>query len=392
MSQDPQPTNERPLGAPGLPAPQQAGLHEQRGALSWLVTILATCFILFLFQKILLLVVPGLLALALYYCLRPLVQALVRAGLRHRTAVTLLAAQAFVGTLLAVVLLSPLAVARAEVWNTQLVRYVEGGIAFLAATQESLAGRLPMEQRPDWLNHSALELKAITASFAEKYLGTLLLQMVHWLPSLLLMPYLTYFWLQDGNRFKKHLIRSVPNAFFEKTLLLFDQIDRSLQNFLVGLMKLTLLDTVSLGVGLWLLGVSAPLLLGLIAAVLAWVPYVGSVAGCILVVMVAATNFPTTPTITFGCVLLFIGVRLLDDFVFLPMTIGRGLRIHPVLSVLMLFLGAAVAGPTGLVLVLPVCGVVAVVTETVGQIVSDQRLLERFWQARRFRGGLVSKT
>jgi predicted PurR-regulated permease PerM len=54
----------------------------------------------------------------------------------------------------------------------------------------------------------------------------------------------------------------------------------------------------------------------------------------------------------------------------------------PFLSVLMLFLGAAVAGPTGLVLVLPVLGVVTVVTETLGQIVSDRCLRERFRQAR----------
>jgi len=74
-------------------------------------------------------------------------------------------------------------------------------------------------------------------------------------------------------------------------------------------------------------------------------------------------------------------VRILDDFVFLPLTIGRSLRIHPVLSVLMLFLGAAVAGPTGLVLVLPVLGVVAVITETLGQIVADHRLWTRFRQA-----------
>ena len=74
--------------------------------------------------------------------------------------------------------------------------------------------------------------------------------------------------------------------------------------------------------------------------------------------------------------------RLLDDFLFLPLTIGRSLHIHPVLSVLMLFLGATVAGPTGLVLVLPVLGVVTVITETLGQIVSDRCLRERFRQAR----------
>jgi predicted PurR-regulated permease PerM len=102
----------------------------------------------------------------------------------------------------------------------------------------------------------------------------------------------------------------------------------------------------------------------------------------VLVVLVAATDYPNLPFITYGCIVLFGLVRLLDDFIFLPMTIGRSLHIHPVLSVLMLFLGATVAGPTGLVLVLPVLGVVTVITETLGQILSDRCLRERFWKAR----------
>jgi predicted PurR-regulated permease PerM len=50
--------------------------------------------------------------------------------------------------------------------------------------------------------------------------------------------------------------------------------------------------------------------------------------------------------------------------------------------VLMLFLGAAVAGPAGLLLVLPVLGVVAVITETLGQILTDERLRKRYHHAR----------
>ena len=356
----------------------------QPGALSWLITVVATCFLLFLFQKVLWLVVPALLALVLYYCLRPLVQALVRAGLKHRAAAMAVAGILFLATVLVLSLFLPVAAAHATDWKETLMRYLRGGLTFVQKTQESLAQTMPLLHQPTLLE-SSMDLDAIAEQFADKYLGALLLQMVHWLPSLLLMPYLTYFLLQDGNRFKKHLIRSVPNAFFEKTLLLVDRIDNSLQSFFVGLMKLTFLDTVCLALGLWLLGVSFPLLLGLIAAVLAWVPYVGSVAGCILVVLFAATDFPTQLGITYGCILLFLGVRMLDDFVFLPLTIGRSLRIHPVLSVLMLFLGAAVAGPTGLFLVLPLWGVVTIVTETLGQIVTDPRLTRRFRQVRQLR-------
>jgi predicted PurR-regulated permease PerM len=48
----------------------------------------------------------------------------------------------------------------------------------------------------------------------------------------------------------------------------------------------------------------------------------------------------------------------------------------------MLFLGAAVAGTIGLVLALPLFGVVAVVGETVAQVVSDRRLRARFTATR----------
>ena len=350
----------------------------------WLINIVATCLILLVFQKGLWLVVPVLLALVLYYCLRPLVQVSIRWGLKHRTAVIVVAGILFLETVLAVVLLSSMASSHAGAWKNNAVKYVNGGLDFIQNAEDSLALRYPILQ-------AALERSSPKklGKLAEEYLAVLLLQMVQWLPSLLLMPYLTYFMLQDGNRFKKELIRSVPNAFFEKTLLLFDRVDKSLQNFFIGLMKLTFLDTACLAGGLWVLGVSFPLMLGFIAAVLAWVPYIGSAIGCILVVCVAATDFPGHPMSIYACVLLFLCVRILDDFIFMPLTVGRSLRLHPVLSVLMLFLGAAVAGPTGLGLVLPVLGVVAVISEVMLQIVTDHRLRLRFRQSRQLKMEMV---
>jgi predicted PurR-regulated permease PerM len=186
----------------------------------------------------------------------------------------------------------------------------------------------------------------------------------------------------DSTRLKKFLMQSVPNAFFEKSLLLFARLDESLRSFFQGLLVLTFLDTVSLASGLFVLGVSPALLLGLAAAVLSWIPYLGSAAGCVMVVLIAATDFPDRPSIAYSCLALCLFVRLLDDFVFLPLTIGRKLHIHALLSVLMFFLGATVAGGTGLVLALPVLGVLSVVTEIVAQIVMDRRLRSRYRAAR----------
>jgi predicted PurR-regulated permease PerM len=353
--------------------------------LTWCVIILITCVSLYLFEWVIWLVVPGLLALVGYYCLQPLVQALVRAGLKHRTAGKVVTGLLFLVVMLGVGILFYVAATRAPTWQAATAHYVQGGLDFLGKTEGTLAEKLPLLKKSALMRSTPPNLDTASEQFVDKYMSIFLLQMLHWLPALLLVPYLTYFILQDGNRLKKQVIRSVPNAFFEKTLLLVDRVDRSLQSYLVGLMKLTLLDTLCLGLGLWLLGISHPLLLGLFAAVLAWVPYIGSLVGGVLVTVVAATDYPKEPVTIYGCILLFVCVRLLDDFVFLPMTVGRSLRFHPVLSVLMLFLGAAVAGPAGLLLVLPVLGVVAVVVESLRQILADDRLRIRYRQARQLR-------
>ena len=111
---------------------------------------------------------------------------------------------------------------------------------------------------------------------------------------------------------------------------------------------------------------------------LAWIPYIGSVIGCVVVVLIAATDFPDKLWIPYACLVLFIAVRLLDDFVFLPLTIGRKLHVNPLLCVLMLFLGATVAGATGLILALPLFGVIAVIGDTVSQVVTDRKLRTRY--------------
>jgi predicted PurR-regulated permease PerM len=73
----------------------------------------------------------------------------------------------------------------------------------------------------------------------------------------------------------------------------------------------------------------------------------------------------------------------------MPLTIGRSLHLHPLLTVLMIFVGGAVAGVTGLMLALPLLGVMMVLGEALGQIVSDPRLRARHLYAKRLSGKRV---
>jgi len=111
--------------------------------------------------------------------------------------------------------------------------------------------------------------------------------------------------------------------------------------------------------------------------VLEWVPVVGTVVGCVFAVLVAATDYPNDPWVVYATVGVFVANRVLDNFFFIPLTVGRSIRMHPLPTVLMVAIGGAVAGIPGLILALPLAGVVATVVGTIAAIVNDPRLRAR---------------
>ena len=347
---------------------------------AWTAIIAVTLTLLLVFQKTLWLVVPALLALLLYYALYPLVQTLVFRGFErgHAAAAVVLAFLLLLGA--AATLIAPQAASHLLDWQGLAERYLEGGARLLNQCLVTLEAHFPPLARAHLADTVAKRLDQSVGIV--EYLEPIVTGIAIGMPSLLMAPFFAYFFLRNGLRFKNLLCGAVPNAYFERTLTLLHEVDRTARAYFQGLLMLTVLDTLTLAAGLWLMGFPAALALGLICAVLAWIPYVGSIAGGLLVVLVAATDFPEAPTMAYSAAALFVFVRLLDDFVYMPLTVGRNLRMHPLITVVMIFAGGAVAGIAGLMLVLPVLGVIRVVGTTVGIVLTDSRLMARHSHAR----------
>lgn len=356
------------------------------GPVVWCAIVLATCLLLYVLQHMLWLTVPFLLGIILYYVLLPPMHKLLRMGFSHNTAALLVGSGFFACVIVAgLLLMAWLSSSPSSSWQGLPERYIEGGTAFVRNTLLSLEDKFPVLHQAGMSDNINARFSAYTHDFFTDHLPGLLVGAAAWIPSLLLAPFLTFFFLRDGGRFKRFLARAVPNAFFEKTLFLLHEVDQTARRYFQGMLKLTVLDTMVLAFGLWMIGVSPPLLLGFIAAVLAWIPFVGSILGCIMVVLVAAADAPGDTMIAYSAIGVFIAARLLDDFVFMPLTLGRSLRIHPLVTVLMIFIGGSVAGVAGLMLVLPLLGVVMVIGETLGRLITNPRLRARHRHAKALR-------
>ena len=360
------------------------------GPLVWAATIACTTLLLVLLKQALWFVVPFLLAIILYYALFPAVRRLTLAGMEREKSAAIVAGVFFVVAVLAMVPTLPWLAAQAVSGEEAVQRYLAGGQLLLDRTLLMLESQFAFLKRVDFHTQLGNKIAQFTGSHAQDQLTDTILSAAVSLPGLLLAPFLAFFFLRDGRRFLKFCTDAVPNAYYERTLYMVDRVDATARAYFQGLLKLTALDTICLGIGLFVIGVPNAFALGLMAAILAWVPFVGSVIGCVIVVLVAATDFPESPWVVYAAIGLFLFVRLLDDFVFMPLTVGRSLHMHPLPTVLLIFLGGAVAGIPGLILVLPLAGVVMVVAGTIGGIVNDPRLGARHAFAKKLRGQRIT--
>jgi predicted PurR-regulated permease PerM len=351
--------------------------HLATGPVIWAASLACTLLLLSVLNHLLWFVVPLLLAIILYYALFPVVRRLTLSGLSREVAAAIVAGGFLAVIVAALIPTLPWLASQANSGEAALMRYLDGGRMLIDRTLTTLEDQFDLLKRMDFHTEMARRIAEYTGTWLQNHVTQLVLGAAAWLPSLLLAPFLAFFFLRDGRLFLKLIGESVPNAYFERTIFMVEQVDRTARAYFQGLLKLTLIDTICLAFGLWAIGVPGALALGLIAAVLAWIPFIGSVIACAVVVLVAATDLPLNPWVAYEAVILFLLVRLLDDFVFMPLTVGRSLRMHPLPTVLLIFAGGAVAGIPGLILVLPLAGIVMVIAGTIGSIISSPRLRAR---------------
>jgi predicted PurR-regulated permease PerM len=136
------------------------------------------------------------------------------------------------------------------------------------------------------------------------------------------------------------------------------RMEQAVASYVKGQFLLSLIIGVSVGVGLWILGV-----LGLMpngekyaAAFGAWagvtelIPYIGPWLGAAPAVLYALVQDPLS---ALWVALLYLGIQQLEGHVIVPKVMGRTLRLHPLLVIFGLLAGGEIYGFPGILVALP---------------------------------------
>jgi predicted PurR-regulated permease PerM len=127
------------------------------------------------------------------------------------------------------------------------------------------------------------------------------------------------------------------------------------------LFSMTVIGVVT-GVGLWLLGVPVPGVLGLLAGILTFVPYVGTVISAIPAALLA---FTIDPRLALYTILLYIGAHTLEGYILIPLVQKRAAHLPPALTLSAQAVLSVIIGLAGLALATPLAAAGVVLTRLI---------------------------
>jgi predicted PurR-regulated permease PerM len=182
---------------------------------------------------------------------------------------------------------------------------------------------------------------------------------VIYIPWLILIPILSFFFLKDAEAFRRSALQMLPRGRWRwRGDEFFQDVNSTLAAYIRAQLTACLFIGVLCALGFTLLGLPSPLVLGVIAGVCEFIPLIGP----LLVLMVAALVAVLHGGLFLAfLVLVFLAVlRVVQDYVVYPRLIGQGIHLHPLAVIIAILSGAELAGIAGIFLAIPVVAILTV--------------------------------
>lgn len=178
--------------------------------------------------------------------------------------------------------------------------------------------------------------------------------------SIILIPFIVFFLMKDGRKFKKEFVSIVPNRYFEFSLYLFHKINIQVGNYLRGqVLDATIVGILATG-ALWLLGVKYFLIIGVFTGIANIIPYFGPITGATIAIIVSVLQTGDFHLASY-VIVAFIIIKLIDDTIVLPMVMSKSVHISPLTVLLAIMIGGQLFGILGMLLSIPVAGFIKVI-------------------------------
>ena len=158
------------------------------------------------------------------------------------------------------------------------------------------------------------------------------------------------------------IAKLVPKTKEKRTREILSTMEYTLRRFLLGISATMTINGLITGAGLWFLGVPFAVPLGIITALLNFIPNIGPIAASVPAILIALSQSPTQALYV---ALLYLAVQNIDGFVTTPLIQERAVSLPLVLVIGSQLLIAVLFGFLGLLLAVPIVAVVFVAVKMI---------------------------
>jgi len=325
--------------------------------LQWTLLAFATAWLVWWLSPVL---TPFVVAALLGWLGDPLVDRIERSGRSRNFGVVLVFTLMVLLLVLALVILVPLVQRQLATLAESLPSYRDW---FLGTALPWLEQRTGL-QIAEWLNPQRLielvrahwERAGGVATTLLGYVSRSGFTVFAWIANIVLIPVLTFFFLRDWDLFVERIASLVPRTHLPVVTRLANESSAMLGSFLRGQFTVMLILGAMYGIGLWLVGLDLGLLIGIIAGLLTFIPYLGPTSGVVLGTIAALVQFGDWKHVA-GVLAVFGIGQVIESYWLTPKLVGDRIGLHPVAVIFAVLAGGQLFGFLGMLLALPVAAV-----------------------------------
>lgn len=184
---------------------------------------------------------------------------------------------------------------------------------------------------------------------------------------LALIPIYIFFFLFYRERYLKFIFRITPDDKMKRVNRVIENIQELVQSYLSGVLIVVAILSVLNSVALLIIGIPYAIALGILAAVLNIVPYVGVLAGSIIAASIA---FLTKDSIWYTIAVLasMSFIQFLDNNFITPNVTGSKVSINPFAAIIALIIGGILWGVPGMILFIPFAGILKAIFDSIDEL------------------------
>jgi predicted PurR-regulated permease PerM len=300
---------------------------------------------------------PFVLGGAIAYCLDPVADWLERRGLSRALSVaviTILAVVIFVVFALAVV---PTLVQQAIALFNLMPQLFGDLQAFLterfpSLMDETSAARGALVGLGETIRDKGASLLETAVSSAASFLNVILLFVI--------VPVVAIYMLVDWDNMVARVDELLPRDHAPAIRKLANEVDRVLAGFVRGMGTVSLVLGIYYAVALWLVGLQFGLIIGVVAGMLTFIPYVGAIVGGALAIGLALFQFWGDWLWIVVVYAIFQSGQFVEGNILTPKLVGNSVGLHPVWLLLALSVFGSLFGFVGLLVAVPLAAALGV--------------------------------